>query len=160
MAKKQTRRTKIEPRTAAERATPRPVNLPLLTDPHLVALLSFLNGDSGPEDDRTYALANQVASAMLTSLPLTDAFDGHIDRPDLYDQICQLMTEESKHWADPAEHGAIIRQASYTLGDQTGDHDTVQARRASLQWVAHMLAERSVFVGACLMYHMLKGGVR
>jgi hypothetical protein len=149
---------KSTPKAQPKRRQAHPVNLPVLTDPHLVALLSFLDGDTSGREE-SYARANQVAVSMLTSLPLSTAFYCELQRPEMYDLICRMMLAESAEWADPQDHGAIIRQASYDLdgGEFT---DPVTAKRADLKFVTHMFTEHSVFVGACIMYHMLKGSLR
>ena len=71
-------------------------NVPALTDPHLIALLSYIDGNDGVKEE-VYARANQAALAMLTSVPLSSAFDLLLDRPTLYGQICSLMLEESRN---------------------------------------------------------------
>lgn len=155
--KKQSRK-----KTASRQA--RPVSLPLLTDPHLVALLSYMDGGEGGEDDASFTRANQVAMAMLTSLPLTTAYDMINGRPVLYDLICDYMLEDARRWTDHEDHRAVILTASYRdehgWGGPDPDEPVTIGRRADLQFVTHMFAERSVFVGACLMYHLLKGDVR
>ena len=54
-----------------------------ITDPHLTALLSFLDGARGEDPDgRTvgvYGRALAAADRLLTSLPITSAFELHID---------------------------------------------------------------------------------
>ena len=138
MSKKPAQTAQSKRRTSAK------AQLPPLTDPHLVALLSFIDGSDARDTDAQYSRVNQAALAMLTSLPLTDAFDHKLNRPTLYGLICQCLLEEAKEWTDSEADRRVILAASYTDDIDTSDIDDQDPieipRRATLQFVSNMMA--------------------
>lgn len=136
---------------------------PQLTDPHLAALLSFIDGSRRDDYDGRFAAiygrALAAADQMLTSLPVTSAFELHRDRPSIYEVICSAIEADiAATDTDPAD---TLR--AFTSIQDAWHEDSVGERSVDDKDITNMMPsyiDHSVYVGACLMYRLLKGGAR
>lgn len=143
MSKKQSRTKRPQAR----------VNLPALTDPLLTALLMYIGNDSNA---RTFVAADTVAQRMLTSQPITTAFEMYIDRPVVYEEIAEALRARMQDWTEPA---ASMRSLDAMEAARRDDS------RASVAWrdvnsTLDSYIDTAMLAGACLMYRLLNGGGR
>ncbi len=155
MSKKNPRRPR--PATPAHKRQT-PASIPPLTDPHLTALLMFLANKSPSEDgcvDRAFSAALADADALLSSLPLTSAFDDILTRPCLNNQV-RAATEASTG-TDADQRRRLL--AEIFDGEQH-DADPITAAVGGVQALLWDYTGHGMVRGACLMYRLLKGGAR
>jgi len=127
-----------------------------LTDPHLAALLSFLNLPDEEKDGAraaSYARAEAVAAKMLENQPITTAFALQRGRPVIYDEVFALVRAWSR--GDAASR-KVIAQVYAAYKERGADDIPATAVRD----VVPSLIDEAMAVGACLMYQLLQGGAR
>ena len=142
------------------RQATRPDAAPPLTDPHLTALLLHISCCDGIHDDGRHAarLAQSAASAhrLLTSQPITSAFGMYIDRPDVEEQVSANLLADIPNWTDPKDSRRAFKAIDTAL-DSAGP-ETIRAN--DVEEILPAYVYHAVQLGACLMYELLKGGVR
>lgn len=143
------------------RKTKKTAALPL-TDPRLVALLMFLDGDQ-PSGVTEYASALSAADRLLTSYPLDEAFMKRNDRPD----IAGLITEAvHRHISNHEESDRICDLHATVMPDvvgasqMCGDHDPISGAFIDHKSLLWNYGEQGMLLGACLLYRLLTGGAR
>lgn len=133
-----------------------------LTDPHLTALLSYIHGGRREDPDgrfaELYGRAAAAANGLLTSQPVSSAFELHIHRPTIYEAVSSTLKADLQHWTDPADSLRAFNAIEEAWHEQSIGERSVDDRDLTEMMPAYI--DHAVYVGACLMYRLLKGGAR
>jgi hypothetical protein len=151
---------KTQPRKRTR--TPRTSNAVQLTDPHLTALLSFIDGARRDDPDgrfaEKYGHAAAAADVLLTSRPVSSAFELHIDRPTIYEAVSGTVKADIPNWTDPADSLRAFNAIQEAWHEESIGERSVDDRDITEMMPSYI--EHAVYLGACLMYRLLNGGVR
>ena len=121
--------------------------IPPITDPQLVALLSYINDHKSEE---TLDAIADLSRRILTTGHPASAFECHAGRP----QIVESVIERNRAAMAESE-SQDDKDAWDALSDTEGEDFTL--RREVLFNVAVSCISEATLVGACLMYHILRG---
>lgn len=137
---------------------------PVITDPRLVALLMFINGDNKDDDNNgstiaDYARALADADAMLTSQPLTSAFALYLDRPSMGDFVTRAVKRQAAQFTRPDPCASLMDQVM-TETPTASDHEPIAGSRNAWQTICWTYSEQALLRGACLMYRLMAGGAK
>lgn len=138
----------------------RPPKAAALTDPMLTALLMYIDNAAGDDDNgsvaKKYAAAADAADAMLTSYPLTTAFGGILNRPNVADFVRAAVDANRSTSEQDDDH----RQLHHRVTDGADDVEPITGERGQWQSLLWAYSDEAVLIGATLMYRLLKGGTR
>jgi hypothetical protein len=144
---------KKAPRSSAKKPAP-------ITDPLLAALLSFIDGARRDDDDgrfaELYGSALAAADRLLTSQPITSAFEMLRDRPTLHEEVSASIDADIQNWTNHKDTRRAFMAVQAAWREESDD--PVDPRHITEMMPAYI--EHAVYLGACLMYRFLKGGVR
>jgi hypothetical protein len=144
----------------ARTATRKPAPLPTLRDPLLTALLSYIDGGAADDDDGRKAVifgrALQGADRLLTSEPITSAFQLFADRPAMYEVVAESIVADLPNWTAPIETRRAFEAVEMARHDE--GPDTIDS--SDVNMIANSYIDHGMLLGACLMYRLLKGGAR
>ena len=123
---------------------------PPITDPHLTALLLFLDGQ-GPSDVPPHGDIRALASRILADAPAS--LTGQLGHPSIFGSLTdRALRHYQKAGKDARSEATVLGQIlSY------GDHDITITDSTPAFSVLVRCVNDAATLGACLMYELLKG---